>query len=274
MKNKLIAVLFFVFTSFCFAEQSALDSLVNAEKSFASMAVEKGRKEAFVAYLSDDSIIFRPGPINGKKFYSDQPARPGILSWKPAIADVSSSGDLGYTTGPWEFRKENMSDTPVAYGYYFSIWKKQSDGSWKVMLDHGIDTTGPSHETANVIPGPGSKTKNTKKQSTDGTAVILNQEQEFSKASQNDGMKTAFQKYALSDVLIVRDGKEPFHGAESLEGNCGFQPVKADVSADFAYDYGSWNCNAQNGNYVRVWKKQPDGQWRLAVDVSTPIQQQ
>src|SRR5262249_38197488 len=113
------------------AENSALNTVVNSEKSFSKTSEQKGIKASFVEFFADDSIIFRLGPVNGKKFYSEQAERPGLLTWRPVVADISSNGDLGYTTGPWEFRKNGKDDQQVFYGYYFSIWKKQPDGSWK-----------------------------------------------------------------------------------------------------------------------------------------------
>ena len=65
----------------------------------------------------------------------------GSWSWAPTFADAASSEDLGYTTGPYEFRKAEMTETPQSWGHYVSIWRKQRDGSWKVEVELGV-----SHE--------------------------------------------------------------------------------------------------------------------------------
>src|SRR4051812_320240 len=103
-----------------------LPSLVEAERGFARTSVEKGTREAFLANLADDAVIFHPHPVNGKKWWNDQPVRPGVLSWRPSFAFVSRAGDLGYTTGPWEYRGKSMEDKPVAFGYFVTIWKRQA----------------------------------------------------------------------------------------------------------------------------------------------------
>ena len=60
------------------------------------------------------------------------------LTWRPVGADISASGDLGYTYGTFEFRSKDKNGKPtVEHGKYTSIWKKQNDGSWKVVLDMG-----------------------------------------------------------------------------------------------------------------------------------------
>ena len=48
--------------------KSELDGLIEAERAFARLSVEKGSRDAFLANLSDESILFRPGPVPGKQW--------------------------------------------------------------------------------------------------------------------------------------------------------------------------------------------------------------
>src|SRR5580765_4688792 len=123
--------------------QMSRRALVAMERAFAKAAATKGTRDAFIEFLADDGIIFQPGPVNGKKFWSERQPRSGVLSWEPVFADVSRAGDLGYTTGPWEFRPNGPDDKPVAFGQYFTIWKKQADSSWKFVLDRGVSSETP-----------------------------------------------------------------------------------------------------------------------------------
>src|SRR5437660_12096918 len=113
-------------------------AMVEMEHAFAKAAATKGTRDAFLEFLAEDGIIFQPAPVNGKKYWTARQPRKGLLSWEPAFADVARAGDLGYTTGPWEFRPNGPDDKPVAFGQYFTIWKKQRDGSWKAVLDRGV----------------------------------------------------------------------------------------------------------------------------------------
>jgi ketosteroid isomerase-like protein len=54
------------------------------------------------------------------------------LTWEPMGGSVANSGELGYTFGVYSL-KPNNEDT-VLYGTYVSIWKKQTDGNWKFVL--------------------------------------------------------------------------------------------------------------------------------------------
>src|SRR5438128_4856754 len=85
-------------------------ALVEMEHAFTKAAATKGTRDAFLEFLADDGILFQPGPVNGKKLWSERQPRKGLLSWEPVLADVSRAGDLGYTTGPWEFRPNGPAD--------------------------------------------------------------------------------------------------------------------------------------------------------------------
>src|SRR5256712_13649990 len=90
--------------------------LVEMEHAFAKTAATKGTRDAFLEFLADDGIIFQPGPVNGKQFWQARTPRKGLLSWEPIFADVSLAGDMGYTTGPYEFRPHGAGDKPTAFG--------------------------------------------------------------------------------------------------------------------------------------------------------------
>ena len=60
------------------------------------------------------------------------------LSWEPEYAEVSSSADFGYTVGRYESRRVGGDGVPlVGTGRYVTIWRRDSDGRWKVVLDIG-----------------------------------------------------------------------------------------------------------------------------------------
>src|SRR5262245_21280582 len=125
-------------------QNSDWTSLVEAERAFAAASLSKGSRAAFLEFLAEDSILFRPGPVSGKKWIEEHPAPSTLLTWEPIFADIAQSGDLGYTTGPWEIRPSNPQYKPSAYGHLFTVWKRQSDGTWKVALHLGISHSAPT----------------------------------------------------------------------------------------------------------------------------------
>jgi ketosteroid isomerase-like protein len=56
-------------------------------------------------------------------------ARPDFaLSWKAERVVLIGSGDIAYSIGTW-------SNGPNQNGPYLAVWRKQSDGRWKVLID-------------------------------------------------------------------------------------------------------------------------------------------
>jgi ketosteroid isomerase-like protein len=137
------------------ATASALDSLVAAERAFAARSVEKGVRDAFLEYLAEDGVIFRPLATHGRQSWESRGSVATTLMWEPACAEVSAAGDLGYTTGPWESRP-NDPQRPTGYGHYVSVWQKQAGGSWRVAVDIGVAHAQPKRGlgSGDFTPGP------------------------------------------------------------------------------------------------------------------------
>ncbi len=58
------------------------------------------------------------------------------LAWQPEKVGVARSGDLGYTSGTYVWTFKDASGKPVSdKGKYLTVWKRQTDGSWKVLFD-------------------------------------------------------------------------------------------------------------------------------------------
>jgi len=257
-------------------------ALVEMEHAFAKAAATKGTRAAFLEFLADDGIIFQPAPVNGKKYWTERQPRKGLLSWEPAFADVSRAGDLGYTTGPWEFRPNGPDDKPVAFGQYFTIWKKQSDGSWKAVLDRGVSSDKAIASEGVKFPLHDEDTSKATVDREQGKAALLDQERKFSQASALNAY-TAFDLYLADDARLLRENAAPTVGksaAAKLLPSAGraltWTPAMCDISqsGDLGYTYGAFELNTrgvtlQRGSYVRVWKK-VGGNWKVVVDVMSP----
>jgi ketosteroid isomerase-like protein len=267
--------------------QSTLMSLVEAERDFSKASVAKGVREAFIMNLADDATLFHPHAVAGKKWMIDRPAIPGLLTWRPIYADVSRSGDFGYTTGPWEFRKNGPDDKEVAHGNFITVWKKQADATWKVAIDLGISNPPPAGKSEEIQFGETARarSKGGKKDVASEQAALLNAEREFARACEEKGAVNSYLAYATDDVRVFREDKFPFIGKHALgealaelKGALTWQPAKADASSagDMGYTYGIVQFKPKGAskieyfNYMRVWKKQSNGAWKMALDVFNP----
>ena len=129
-------------------QKSPEKELIKTDMEFSEKSVKDGMSAAFIAYADEDVILMRDKqfPILGikelKEYYSNIKSGNAKLEWSPVKAEVSRSGELGYTFGNWIYSTKNSKDT--VYGNYVTIWKKQKDSSWKFVLDGGNTTPPPA----------------------------------------------------------------------------------------------------------------------------------
>jgi len=159
MKSRLpivAAMLLFSGVFFLIARPHALatpkadaSTLRQLEADFMKAAAERG-SQGYMSYYADDAAELPNGEdmLQGKEniaktmgFLDD---KNNHLTWAPVHADMAASGDLGYTYGTYEFQSKDKDGKPtVEHGKYASIWKKQKDGSWKVVMDIGNSSPSP-----------------------------------------------------------------------------------------------------------------------------------
>jgi ketosteroid isomerase-like protein len=272
---------------------SALQSMVDTERAFAKMSEEQGTRPAFMAFIADDGILFRPTAVKGKQWMSEHPVpasdKRSLLSWYPSVAGMARAGDLGYTTGPWEFKNDIHDAKASAWGNFLTVWKKQGDGSWKFAIDLGISNPQPQTTIAPWQPP--------KKHSQPEIArphniaserdVLLARDREFATASSKSGGLQALQLFAAADVRVFREGVFPGSDKPSATMTISkglvawtWQPLFADVSAsgDLGYSHGLYELKkngpgsliTEKGNYFRIWQKQ-NGPWAVIVDLANPL---
>ena len=265
-------------------QDSTLISLVEAERAFARTCVERGLRDSFLAYFAGDAISFWPHPVNAREELLKLPVtsdRRTTLNWEPVRAEVSGAGDLGYSTGPSLTTDDKQK--PVRSGYYFSIWRRQSDGSWKVELDIGINTP-----LANSLPPPSIRTP---VQYARGNKlpvvgheqnVLMDRERKFPESA---NVTEAFLKLITDDAQLNHNEYLPIVGRKEIrafleqkKAKLKWEPLRAVVSSsnDFAYTYGKYTRDesappqtaVKTGYYVHVWRRDAKDQWKLAFEVS------
>lgn len=131
-------------------EQAALRA-ADAEWSQAAQDPEK-----FASYVAADGTVHFPGmpKATGTAAIRDHAKQmmstPGFsVKWTASTAEVSASGDIGYTVGAYTATMNNPAGNAVSEtGKYVTIWKKQADGSWKVVEDIFNADTPPPAPTA------------------------------------------------------------------------------------------------------------------------------
>ncbi|HEY1804801.1 MAG TPA: nuclear transport factor 2 family protein [Terracidiphilus sp.] len=116
--------------------------LYDLEARFAKDVLERGGA-GFASWFADDGVALGNGvaPLIGKVAIArsaNWSPKDYQLTWTPTEGMMGPSGDMGYTWGHFEGHSKDANGNPVlTSGRYMTIWRKEPDGSWKVVLDAG-----------------------------------------------------------------------------------------------------------------------------------------
>lgn len=142
-------------TASAFAGGDAADvaAIRRADADWAAALLGAGA-DAWLDFYASDAIVVLPGePLaSGRNYVRDAVtlllARPHLrLSRHAETVEISRSGNLAYVNGSYELRFASGTTGPnVAPGRLVEIWRKQTDGTWKCI----VDTWNPS-----VVAAPG-----------------------------------------------------------------------------------------------------------------------
>jgi len=108
-----------------------------------STAAQSKQVDGWVAFYTDDTVMLPPndkltsGKDDIRKAVTGLLTMPGLsLHWQPTRVEVARSGDLAYSYGAYELTYNHAKGKPINdRGKYTEVWKKQSDGAWKCVLD-------------------------------------------------------------------------------------------------------------------------------------------
>jgi len=129
------------------AETDGAAKLRDLEAEFVKATAERGL-DGFMSYFAEDaSEVENKGEIVTGKANIRKSLEPWDvnLTWTPVKAEMAASGDLGYTFGNYVLKARDKNGNPVVhYGKYATVWKKQKDGSWKVVMDMGNSSPDPA----------------------------------------------------------------------------------------------------------------------------------
>jgi ketosteroid isomerase-like protein len=118
-------------------ERTKLEAEVLAtENAFAKTMADRDHA-AFAKFVADDAVFFGRDDISRGKaavvaswaglFEGPTPS----FSWQAEIAAVLESGTLALSSGPV------LGADGKRFGTFQSIWRREPDGTWKVIFDKG-----------------------------------------------------------------------------------------------------------------------------------------
>lgn len=121
----------------------------------------------------------------------------------------------------------------------------------------------------------------------DESLSIMQTDKDFSALSGQKGMRFAFFQYIDTTCVLLRADHDPLKGVRAEQFlelindslfTITWQPETAIISNsnDLGYSYGKYllqprdTSAAEQGTYVTIWKKQPDGKWKFVLDSGNP----
>jgi ketosteroid isomerase-like protein len=262
----------------------ALTQMVDAERAFAARALVVGWKQAFLEYFADSAIGFDGGAGPAKDQIRKNPDPPADMQliWEPRYGDVSASGDLGYLTGPVRNIRKSRDNGRPRHSNYASIWKRQPDGSFKVVMDFGVTTPQPVPFPAGFTRPPGNRFTG----DYDDTTPPLSAADGVLNSGLRVRQTDAYRGRVAASVRFHREGIMPVVGDRAALRWLATQPAysaidsrfaEASQAGDLGYTWGSYTVGpprkpSQQGFYIRVWQRERNGQWNVALDALQPSQ--
>jgi len=261
------------------------DDVLATDAAFATRSQEAGQQTAFLEFLADDGVVFRPGPVPAKDWIGSHEPASGQLDWVPSAALVDCSGTLAVSTGRWEYSNDAGGE-PVA-GHYLTVWRHGVEGEWRAVLDHGVDHPAdlePPVALSTVFAALA--TRGPRECAPEGAEGTLPEaDAKMNRVTARRGRTEALHRRSVPGAVVYRDDAPPaqwddrWPPADDVVGEGGDATLDGTIVAagsDLAVSYGALRDQHRGGGasaaylYVRVWHWTDEG-WRVAIDLQTPL---
>jgi ketosteroid isomerase-like protein len=108
-----------------------------------SATAAKNDLDGTVAFYADDAVLLPPnapiamGPQSIRASWAGLLGPNTAVSWKVTKGDLAQSGELGYLYGTYQLSIRDPKGGSGVHdtGKFVEIWKKQTDGRWKCIVD-------------------------------------------------------------------------------------------------------------------------------------------
>jgi ketosteroid isomerase-like protein len=244
--------------------------LIAAEKAFEQTCLEKGIRDGFLAFVDSNAIEFgENGPLNGKKFWSSITAFDGVFTWSPSIAEISVSGDWGYTSGNYEHRQKSLTDIPNQFGQYTTVWQRNSNGQWKYLIDIGNPhPKADLDKRTKIISGVGLADQNANESSflDIERSFILAFKKDIGDSYLNFCSNIYYLNFSGYALITIKDSAINLMKNHTSDLNYYPDGTKISGGRDMAAVYGTLSSGTKRGNYLRIWRHEKTG-WKIALEV-------
>lgn len=265
------------------ASPATPDTLVACEAAFAHDAAATSVRDAFLAWLAPTSVVFAPDPTNAARHYAARKADATQLAWWPEIAVMSGAGDLGWTSGPYQWRRGPGREPPDDTGSFVTLWRRQANGAWRVVLDAGVSQPAPAdgRRPAELRALPAA----TRSQPTlSKRHVLWKADADYATLANTQGLAAALAASAAPGVRWLREGIAPVTARDAARDSAAARHPKGLMrslgqfiadSGDLGYTFGTFveggPAAPDSSYYVHIWERTPGHPWQLALELFSPV---
>ena len=113
--------------------------------------------DKLLAHYADNAVLIAPGmpAASGKdtirKELAEMVTDPALsLQFQAADVQVAKSGDIAYTRGAYQMTMTDPASKQVVHdhGSYVTTYSKQTDGSWKAVVDIASSEVAPATQAS------------------------------------------------------------------------------------------------------------------------------
>jgi ketosteroid isomerase-like protein len=246
--------------------------MADTERAFAARAAVVGWKQAFLEYFADSAVGFDatgPGLARDQIRAQPDPPKDVQLLWEPRYGDIAASGDLGWLTGPSTSINPTRDKGQPRHGNYASVWKRQVDGRFKVVMDVGVNLPGPAPFPAGFTRAP--RAGRYSGGGSNAQTTLADADRALSRAATSN-QASAYRGRLAPGARLHRHDVMPRVGEDEILKWLTTQPAAAAAEHRYAEaarsgDLGfTWGRQGK-GYYVRVWTRGADSTWKVALDV-------
>ena len=125
-------------------DRAALTEQVRAAELAFAKSVADDQIEKFVTFIDPEAVFVSgmkttrgPAAIVEAWKGSFGPEAPDF-EWHPEVVELSPDATFALSRGPWTIRTvDKRGKVKETKGVFNSIWRRQTDGTWKVLYDAG-----------------------------------------------------------------------------------------------------------------------------------------
>jgi ketosteroid isomerase-like protein len=273
----------------------ALEAMADTEREFAQRAREVGWKQAFLDFFSESAIGYNGEDVGLAKEQiraNPDPPKDHQLLWEPRYGDVARSGELGFLTGPSRNIRPSRNTGQPRHGVYASVWKRERDGTFRVVMDVGVNTPRAASFPEGFTRAPSAN--RFAGDLTDRTPPLATADSVLNSDLRTSAVQ-AYRGRLAPGVRFHRQLTMPVLGETAVLRFLATQPrydqvdsryAESAQSGDLGYTWGTWNRRLppargrsagagatkekerfETGIYTRVWVRDRSGQWKVLLDV-------